>query len=177
MPYAVELELDARAIAAVDRLSRRLESELSIETVRQLGAAPHISLAIYDDLHVDAFLPRLAAFAGEVRPIPVPLASLGIFPGAASVIFVAPVVSDGLLALHRHYHKAFADHDAAAWGHYRPGFWVPHVTLAMDLDLPMASRAVASLTAGWKVIAADVAAIGLIRFRPVEIVHRIPLFG
>ena len=166
MPFAVELDLDDAAAERVLALCRSLEDELGIATINSLGARPHVSLAVYDAFPAAEGAAELAAFAASIEPMPIAIASLGCFP-ASGVVFLAPVMTAELLALHRGYHGAMAHRGAACWEHYRPGHWVPHVTIAMDLDAATMTRAAERLAASWEALPARLVSLGLIEFRPV----------
>lgn len=168
MPYAVHLDLDAEAQARLAPLQAVFESDAATETPRRLGAPLHLSLAVYDALPAEPLAPRLAAFAQGLAPLPLALAQLGLFPGERPVAFLGPLVDEPLLALHRRFHERFADLAAACWPHYRPGQWVPHVTIAMGGDAASLATGLAAIARGWTPEPARLDAIGLIRFRPVE---------
>jgi hypothetical protein len=87
----VQLDLHAAGASEIAKLSERLERIPNLETVPQIGDVHHISLAVYEDLSVDRFLPDLAKFAAGVRPIVVQLANLGIFYAFGACSFSAPL--------------------------------------------------------------------------------------
>jgi 2'-5' RNA ligase len=171
MPFTVQLDLDAATEAGLCELADRLGAISDLETVRQLGDVHHVSLAVYDDLALDSFLPRLIEFAGSVRTLTLRMANIGIFPGARSVLFLSPVASEELLALHRGFHDSFAAFSGSCWEHYRPAAFVPHVTLAMNATPEALQRAVAVVVEGWKPAATRLDAVRLIEFRPVRTLY------
>lgn len=139
MPFAIELVLDPAAGAAVRRIWRELEAA-GITAMARAGAHPHISLGIWEALDLPAAQAELAAFAGEIEPIPVTLAGVRTFSTGA--VFLAPEAAPGLAALHAGLHRRFAHLGTGLWEDYAPGRWVPHCTLAMDLTedlMPVAS--------------------------------------
>jgi 2'-5' RNA ligase len=174
MPYAAELELDAGAARVAVEAMQHLERTSGLETPRALGVPPHLSLAVWETVEPAELRPRLDAIARELTPPLLRLGSLGLFGGASAVLFLAPVPSAELLDFHAAFHRAFADLDPQCWPYYRPGRWVPHVTLAAGLDASAVGTAAAAVAPGWSPIEAQVAALGLIRFRPVELLHRVP---
>lgn len=134
MAYAVELLLDATAAEAVRGIWRRLADAGLPAPLLDLGIRPHVTLAVYEDLDPARLLDALGSFAAEEPPEPVSLASVGAFPGEERVVFLAPVVTRGLLALHAGFHERFADLRERASPLYLPGGWVPHVTLSLAPD-------------------------------------------
>src|ERR1700722_14365449 len=134
MPYAVTLRLDENAAGQV----RRLRVDTAIDY------APHLTLAVYpDDSDIKDTVATLVA---EGHAMPVAFAALGLFPGEGSVLWVAPVATEELLRRHATLLGALP----AAHPHYRPGAWVPHVTLAQHVPARRVATAVADLAAAWQ---------------------------
>jgi 2'-5' RNA ligase len=88
------------------------------------------------------------------------------------VLFLGPVVTEELLALHRHFHDAFASFAGSCGEHYRPGLWVPHVTLAINAEIAALQKAIAEVAEHWTPASMQLDAIRLIRFRPVQTIYR-----
>ncbi|MBU8538145.1 2'-5' RNA ligase family protein [Falsiroseomonas tokyonensis] len=151
MPVAVVLRLDGGAEAALARLGKRLVYP------------PHITLLRAEDA-AEAALAR-AMPTVEAAPVDLVFASFGLFPGPPVFLFLAPVVTPALLALHMAL--AAAVPDRVLHPHVRPGAWVPHATLAegaVDLD--------AALARWTGPIAARGLALELVRFPPPVVLAR-----
>ncbi len=170
MPYTVQLDLDAGTNAALEALAHFLGRVPGIETVRDIGDVHHLSLAIYDTLDEESFAAGLERFAATMHAVPIMFAGLGVFTRPSGVLYVAPVVTDALLALHRGFHEAAANWSGECWQHYRPSQWVPHVTLAMEKesDGNGLEQALAIVRRHWRPGSARLDAVRLVRFRPVE---------
>ncbi|WP_439594795.1 2'-5' RNA ligase family protein [Falsiroseomonas sp.] len=151
MPVGVILRLDAEAEAALARLGTRLVY------------APHITLLRGEDA-AEADLARAMA-AAEAAAVDLTFASFGLFPGPPTVLFLAPVVTPALLALHATL--AAAVPAGVLHPHVQPGAWVLHATLAQDgVDLDAA-------LAGWTgPIAGRGLALELVRFPPPLVLAR-----
>lgn len=131
MPYAVELYLDQQSSERVRGLKEELKSRgIDVDE----GTRSHISLSIYGNLNLMEFRTRLERFAEAQAPFSISLASIGIFATESPIIYLAPTVTMGLLQLHQDFCEFFSEYDGLAWDYYRPGLWVPHCTLAMNLD-------------------------------------------
>jgi 2'-5' RNA ligase len=169
LPYAVQLDLDAGTNAALTALADFLGRVPGIETVRSVGDVHHVSLAVYDALDVEPFTAELERFAASLRAVPIALAGLGVFT-QQSVLFVAPVVTEPLLQLHRCFHEAFAKRLRDCWEHYHPSHWVPHVTLATETESGGGGleQALSIVRRHWRPGAARLDAVRLDRFHPVE---------
>lgn len=169
MPYAITLGFDAKAASSVVAMWRSLASRGVSDDAIRLGYPPHLTLAVFPD---SADPVRLLAAArdgaAEWTRLPITLASLGLFPGAPTAMFLAPVVTPALLALHAALLTAPGTETVDP--HYRPGYWVPHVTLAKDLS--EAAMAVAALDPLRLPLAGVLNTMELVRFRPVEVLAR-----
>jgi 2'-5' RNA ligase len=169
--FAVELFFDPSGDAAV----RRVWSELGGPVLASATARPHITLAVYGRVEPEPFAAALADWAAAADPLDLRLASVGVFPGEARVIFLAPVVTAELLDLHNGFHAAFEGEGEEPWSHYRPGEWVPHCTLAMEIDPAALHRALDVAREAPLPIPVRLSAVGLVEFRPVVERAAIPL--
>jgi 2'-5' RNA ligase len=157
MPYAVTLLLDAGSAAQVRRLQAVLETEDLIDY------APHVTLAVYpDDRDVEDMRRVLETLVAQLPALAVRFAALGLFPGPDTVLWVAPVVTEELLRRHADLVAVLP----AGHPHYRPGSWVPHVTLGRA---PSAA-AIAALDAVWQPFSGTLDRVEIVHFAPVEIV-------
>jgi 2'-5' RNA ligase len=171
MAYAVHLDLESRIADQLAPSISYLESLGStVETSRRLGDVSHMSLGIYESFKAADVLPRIDTFVSTIRPFGSRLSSIGVFPGETSVLFLAPVATQELLDLHERFHATFADHRSVCWPHYRPGAWVPHVTLAMNLDRSVLPAAMAEVSRTWEPIDARFTALRVVQFRPVQVI-------
>src|SRR5688572_15202755 len=175
MPYVVQLDLDRDTDEALQSLARRLEEVAGLETVRRIGDVHHISLGVYDDLPVDAVRAKLTDFVRGASAIRIRLASIGIFPGAESTLFLAPVYNAALFDLHRRFYDELSASGVLGWEYYRPGAWVPHVTLALNITPAALAQAAAIVAAGWSAVSTTLDHLRFIRLRPVETLALYPL--
>jgi hypothetical protein len=155
MPCAITLCLDDPA--PIDALLGLLAARGLADDVRRLGYRPHGTLGLYPDDADEVALQARLARLGRAVDLAVP--ALGVFAGAPAVLYAAPCPSAALLALH-----------AACAGthpHYRPGGWMPHITLSEAVA--DAGAALAALAPAWRPFTARCSTVELVRFRPVEL--------
>src|SRR6185312_6113469 len=123
------------------------------------------TLAICPDT---ADLARLLAAARECatqwRTQPISLVSLGLFAATPATLFLSPVVTWEMLARHRSLLGSLSGQDLDPF--YQADRWVPHVTLAGDLN--SAAAAIAALEPLTFPIAAVLAELQVVRFRPIR---------
>jgi 2'-5' RNA ligase len=165
MPYAVELALDSAAADAVRLVWREL-ADAGIGYVAGSGARPHVTFGIWDSLDFNSADAELARFAAETDPVGLTLASVGLFPGTA--VFLAPTVTTDLLGLHASLHRRFARFGTGAWNHYREDTWVPHCTLALDMEPDQFGTALAIAGRLPLPVQCRLVEAGIVEFRPVK---------
>jgi 2'-5' RNA ligase len=171
MPFALQLGVDAETNARLNTIAEKLDRISGLETVRRIGDVHHVSLGVYDDVTVERFVTELMEFAETLEAIPIRLANIGIFSGAKNVLYLGPVVTEALLALHRRFHEALSDCNEICSSYYLPGAWVPHVTLALDVEAEALKEALEVVRETSEPADARLDAIRLIRFRPIEVLY------
>ncbi len=174
MPFAVYMEMDPYGAAELQPIVEHVERvSPNAVTPGRLNMEPHITLAVNDGLDPEPIAKALDRFSADISTPSVKLSSIGLFPGPASVLFAAPVVSAELLALHRDFHAAAASAGVACWPHYLQGNWVPHITLGEQLSPEEAGAAISGAIGLWQPVAASLHRISLVHFHPVELLwHR-----
>jgi 2'-5' RNA ligase len=171
MPYAVELALDPESAAAVRRAWRELAAA-GIGYVAGSGARPHVTLGIWDTIDHTSAEAVVTQFAAETAPIRLRVASVGLFPGVA--VFLAPTVTADLLDLHAGLHRRFDRLGRGSWDHYRQGTWVPHCTLATDMEPDQFADALAIAGRVPLPLECRLVEVGIVEFRPVtQVISRV----
>ena len=169
MGYAVELYYDPVSEQAVREIWDGLGAALGRPSLSRLGARPHVSLAVYSEgLDTAGLQESLPGFAQSISPFNFRLSSVGTFSGQEGVVFLAPVVTRRLLAIHGRFHEVFSRYDGHAADYCRPGNWVPHCTVAIDLVAVEVKEAVGYCREAFRPISGRFQEIGLVEFRPVE---------
>ncbi len=110
------------------------------------------------------------------RP-PLSIESLGIFPGEQSLVFLAPIVSPGLLDLHREVHQLLQGAGAFPAPYYLPGHWTPHCALATRVPPHLVSQVVAIGRGISFPLHIRIEEIGVIAYPPVKHLFAFRLTG
>ena len=133
MHHALEVLFDSGAESLLSRIWSGLRDAGLDATMIDLGARPHVTLAVYDAPLLGDAEAEIAAFCEQEVPVTVTLSSVGSFPGDEGVVFLAPVVTRELLDLHARWHEHFTRWREAVWPYYLPGAWVPHCTMGFHV--------------------------------------------
>jgi 2'-5' RNA ligase len=175
MPFGVELYFDPAGEERVRRLWNAIAAAGLCRLMPELGARPHLSLALYPTIDAPALETALDDFAQGHAGIDLTLATIGSFPGPENVAYVAPVVTPALLSLHAAFHAHVAQLGLDCDPYYHPGHWIPHCTLAMEIGEPALERTVGMARASDVFGPTRVVGAGLIEFRPVRAIHEVAL--
>lgn len=178
MPFAVTLRLDAASAAPVEAMWRALAAAGLHGDSIALGYPPHVTLTIHPDGADAAGLAEAVAHCAagwDAQPLHV--AGFGVFTAPIPVLYLAPVVTPALLLRQ----QAVADtlSGLPCDPHYRPGAWVPHITLAKGGaagEPGWMGRALDCLAPLWSGLRPGHAAfLDLVHFRPVTVLHSLAL--
>ena len=180
MPYAVTLRLDAAAAAPIEALWHALAAAGLHDDSVTLGYPPHVTLSVHPDgTDPHRLGTAVARCAAASTRLDLRFSGFGVFAAPAPVLWLAPVVSEALLLRHRALAEAMAGLPCDP--HYRPGDWVPHVTLAKggQAGTPgWMGRALDVLAPLWPGLRPAVAErLELVHFRPVTVLASHPLRG
>lgn len=169
MGYAVVLNFDPDSDNAVRRIWSGIADGFGLSTISTSGVRPHVSLAVYsDDLDCRSFPQELLAFAKSLASFEFQLGSVGTFPTAEGVAFLAPVVTGELLASHERLHATFSKYGGCSSAYYLPGSWVPHCTVATDLTDTEIGKVVKHCWEHFRPIQGRFQEIGLVEFPPAK---------
>ena len=177
MGYAIELNLSHKGAARVVKLWEDLAGASISSAMIDLGAQPHVSLAVVDELDPELLQDDLSCFAEVTPPLWVDLASAGTFPTAEGVVFLALVVTPELLGVHRRFHRLLSEGGVECVEYYWPGNWVPHCTVAIDVPADQVGAAVELCVASDAFGPVELDELSLISFRPVREIYAYRLAG
>jgi 2'-5' RNA ligase len=168
MPFAIELDMDDHAAAAVRQVWHALVNAGVPSAPLSLGMQPHVSLCVYESLDSALAVKQLENFARPIGTIPFELETVETFAGSKGVVFLAPRPSEALSELHARFHRDFAGHRATASQYYLSGNWKPHCTVAENLSPAQVSQAIEICRKTPLPIRGAYVQIGLLEFRPIK---------
>jgi 2'-5' RNA ligase len=142
MPFAVSVWFDETTDREIRALWRVMADEGVSRFLHDGPFRPHLTLALYEELEVSAVVAALRPLAEQQEGFSIPLASIGVFPGAEGVVFLAATRTPLLDALHRRVHERLADFATGPHAYYLPERWNPHCTIALGITASDVVRAV-----------------------------------
>jgi 2'-5' RNA ligase len=146
MAQALEFFFDGEADTAVRSLWQRLDRAgvPSLAKLSHRRHRPHVTFAIGS-----AFTRQTRAdLTSELTLLSLPtlwLYTLGTFPTTENALVLTAVVDTELLAVHSAVHDVLAKKVKHPSAYYMPGSWVPHCTLAYEVDTPALAAGIAAL--------------------------------
>ena len=130
--YAIIATFDSVFTNKITELQNELTNKIGLNQLA--GVEPHITIADYNELDVNLYIEKLKEFVAiQENMTAVTFPSVGTFP-TNGTIFLAPTITDELLRLHHSYHNYFKTFHDNLNSYYVPGKWVPHCTIANELN-------------------------------------------
>lgn len=133
MPIAAALFLDEASEAETNELRAALIRADIRSSAPNQNIPPHITLAISQSGSVDSWQAAIEKVIKRYAPVEITISHVGWFP-LASVIFLAPVVSEALTSFQEMSVATLQQTSGEPDEFYRRDEWVPHITLAADID-------------------------------------------
>lgn len=103
----------------------------SVGATHEATYRPHITLAMLNTAYPEQAAARLRMPLSNVSGLPVSMTALGFFLTNKAPAYLAVAPTSALMRLHENVHSALGAMET--WPYYRPGNWMPHCTLAMDV--------------------------------------------
>lgn len=127
--YAVIGLLDDTAQKTFYELWHQLAVKSLVSRVTSDGLPPHITLAAYEGLTDEMVLSWVDSFCKKEFQLPINFNHMGTF--FDQTVFIAPRVTEELLAFHKRYHSYLEEYHGEIGWIYTPSSeeWVPHATV------------------------------------------------
>jgi len=130
MKYAIELYFDKETEEKILKLAKGIARAGISEKYLEWKTRPHITIAIFNDIDIEKCDKLLKEIAKDTKSFSALLSSIGVFNNTRTV-YLAPVVCNELIDLHKNIHETFAFCDHSGWEYYTAGQWVPHCAVML----------------------------------------------
>jgi len=174
MGYAVELYFDDETTRRVATLTGQIHARCGGLDLLGQNFQPHLSLAGYETVDSERMTTILHELAKEQAPLEIQLGAVGLFPTSAGVVYLAPVVTQALLALHAKFQQQAAAAGIISHPYYQVGAWIPHCTVAHELAFEQLGPAVELCLQSQLFGSGQLVGLGLLEYLPARPLMRVP---
>jgi 2'-5' RNA ligase len=135
---------------------------------------PHITLAIYDEISADDLIAGLSATVAYLSKMTIRFESLGYFEAPYGIVlWAAPLVPQQVIDAHESLHSKLGVKTCR--DNYRPGNWVPHCSLAADIDFSRKDDAIGIVEQGIEPFEVTFDTADCASFMPVKVLKEVKL--
>lgn len=173
MAYAISLSANNRSADRVRQLWHDFGLLEDEPTMSRLNYPPHITFAVWDDIKANEVGDIVQSVFRERACVHLTFDRLCYFDADPLVVWAAPSCSNDLVALHGEIHRHLEPESCRE--HYRPGNWVPHCTLAMEVAAANRQQAIELTSHQLVPIEVVFDAADLVSFPPVDLKVRLRL--
>ncbi|MEO1307197.1 MAG: 2'-5' RNA ligase family protein [Pseudomonadota bacterium] len=131
MELAITLAARNSSASRIEDLWRAASRFERTPSMLAKGYPPHLTFAIYNGIRKDDLIQVFQAVSSEQPALLQTFHRVDTFDVHPLVLWAAPVGTDALRAIHDQLHRLMDPSHCDP--HYRPGMWVPHCTLAVDV--------------------------------------------
>lgn len=172
MSLAVELNFDKESSNRFKKLWTALKYHKICDFMADQGSEPRIAIMIFSEGHAIEMSVKniFEAYFKDVVSFDLLIAGIGVVPSDANVVYLRPAVTMELLKLQIGLYEKLVE---AGFGNYildryRPGQWMPRITMTMNINDTNMVDAIKLLKRKFKPFVATIEQIALNRFYPVE---------
>lgn len=165
---AVELYFDAQAERKIRSFREEMYQGGITPVLGTLDDRPHISLAVFGRTDPEKLVQLSRSFALTLKPFPIQLSAIGVFPTRDNVLFLIPAANTALMTIHAAFHQLLQQERITSSQYYLPGNWVPHCTIESDISNPQLKKAVHLGKSLFVPVSGSITELGVVAFRPIN---------
>lgn len=174
MAFAITIYFDSSTEALLSQLWKKFDAA-ELPNIKERAFRPHITLCIYREINCADCECKINEISTDFTLHEITLDHLGIFNNADSVLFLAPTPTEKLLEMQKKVFQILDDFAEGPWDMYKPGKWVPHCTLANDLNKDQLIKAIELSHQIELPIQAHIAQIGIVEFDPIQPIFEVDI--
>ncbi len=172
--YLVSAYFDEEADRIIRRHIERIVEKTGNSFMPDNKVPPHMTISSLEARSADVLIPAFEELKGRIKVGEIQVVSMGqMMP---YVFYLTPVLNDYLSGMSNTVFDKFSDiPDVTVSKFYRPGSWLPHITIAKTLTKEQMKTAFEVMQNGFAVFDAKIIRLGLSRVNPHEDVRVINL--
>ena len=172
--YLISLYFDENANKILQKNIQRICNATGNTFMIEHNVPPHMTISSIEARNVDVLREPFLSLKGKLETGSVQFMSVGqLLP---YVFYVTPVLNNYLQEMSQQIYKCMGDiKETTISRYYKPGSWLPHVTLGKTLSKEQMREAFAVMQDNFQPFEASVTQIGLAKVNPHEDVERIVL--
>jgi len=171
MAFAVNIYFDPHTESLLKQYWKMLD-DADLPNKAQRAFRPHITLCIFDQIDCEDCECYINEISSQFQLHSVSLDHLGIFNNGEKVLFLGPTPNERLLTMQKEVFETLSGSASTPWKLYHPNAWVPHCTLANDLDEESLKKALQIALNIQLPILAEISQIGIIEFDPIHTIFQ-----
>jgi hypothetical protein len=133
MNCGAALYFDPQTDAAIRGVWQQIDDAGLPSNMLKFNYPPHMTVLTCEEADIDGLRPLLVDFIASYPPVPVRFHSVATFNAEGGIIYLAPVTDLPLLNLHASLWELISPHTRNSNLLYAPGYWVPHITMNMEV--------------------------------------------
>lgn len=172
--YLVSVYFDNNTNKILQKLIDQIAKETGNTFMTDHKVPPHMTIMAIEARNVEILKPGFLSLKGKIKKGSIQFVSVGqILP---YVMYMAPVFNVYLQDIIKTVYDVYKDvEETSISKFYKPGSWLPHVTLGKTLDKEQMVKAFEVLQKNFSVFEAEIVEIGLAKVNPHEDVERFVL--
>jgi len=174
MAFAIIIYFDPKTEKQIKDIWRSFDA-VNLPNRFERTFRPHITLCIYEQINCADCESKINEISSQFSLPFINFDHLGVFNGKEKVLFLAPTPNEHLLAMQRKVFNTLSAYVSNPWKMYEPDTWVPHCTLANDLNEEELFKALALSLKINLPIQTRISQIGIVEFDPIQSVFEVDL--
>lgn len=132
--HAIASLLDHEHTQRVNHLLREFSQDCGTSTAVRIAPIPHFSWQGAESYDLDELYEKLSDISSSIKPFTVRTSGLGFFTGAKLILYLAMVKNEQMFSIHHQIWQGVKNIADELNLYYAPEFWIPHITLAYDIQ-------------------------------------------
>ena len=172
--YLISLYFDEKTNSILQRYIDKISKVTGNTFMTDHEVPPHMTLSAIEARSVEVLMPSFEALKGRLTRGQIQFVSTGqLHP---YVFYITPVLNDYLTELSKTVYDEYSKiPETAISRYYRPGSWLPHVTIGKTLNKEQMLKSLEIMQDEFSPFVSEVTRIGLSRVNPHKDVSSITL--